>query len=60
MDKEIFYRLVVETIKRMKKHSYKKANLEQWLADFKGDLYDELADNFDKYPEEGDECDTSY
>ena len=52
MEPKIFYRLLEATIKKMKQHKYDTASVNQWMTDLEGMLYEELAENFDNYPEE--------
>ena len=52
MEPKVFYRLLEATIKKMKQHKYDTTSVNQWMIDLKGMLYEELAENFDNYPEE--------
>lgn len=52
MEPKGFYKLLEATIKKMKQHNFKTASVSQWMIDLEGMLYEELAENFDDYPEE--------
>lgn len=52
MEPKGFYRLLEATIKKMKQYRYATASINQWMNDLEGMLYEELAENFDDYPEE--------
>ena len=57
MKPEDFYKLIQASLKRLKGMEYSKMSLYDWQVELDSFIREECADNMDKYPEEGDECD---